>query len=72
MVKLGYFWNGHFPPIEFQDFVRWGADNGYQAIDVPLYQEDAAEVCGRYGLQPSSTTGQAFQPITEDADSRRG
>ena len=37
-VKLGYFHNGHFPPIEFEEFVRWGAANGYQAVDVPLFE----------------------------------
>lgn len=70
-MRLGYFHNGHFPPIEFEEFAKWGAENGFQAIDVPLFQADAAVVCDRYGLMPSSTTGQSFQPITADAGIRR-
>ena len=69
-VKLGYFHNGHFPPIEFEEFVRWGAANGYQAIDVPLFQPDARAICERHGLEPTSTTGMICQPIATDAEAR--
>ncbi len=70
-MKLGYFHNGHFPPIDFEDFVRWGSEHGYHAIDVPLFQPDAARVCGRYDLEPTSTTGAAFQPIARESSARR-
>jgi hypothetical protein len=69
-VKLGYFHNGHFPPIEFEDFVRWGAANGYQVIDVPLFQPNARAICERHGLEPTSTTGMVCQPIATDATER--
>ena len=69
-VKLGYFHNGHFPPIDFEDFVRWGAANGYQVIDVPLFQPDARAICERHGLEPTSTTGMVCQPIATDAAAR--
>ena len=69
-VKLGYFHNGHFPPIDFEEFVRWGAANGYQAIDVPLFQPDARAICESHGLEPTSTTGMACQPIATDAAAR--
>ena len=69
-VKLGYFHNGYFPPIEFEDFVRWGAANGYQAIDVPLFEPNARAICDRHGLEPTSTVGMACQPIAPDPDQR--
>ena len=69
-MKLGYFHNGHFPPIEFEDFVRWGAANGYQVIDVPLFQPNARAICERHGLEPTSTTGMVCQPIASDATER--
>jgi len=69
-VKLGYFHNGHFPPIEFETFVRWGADNGYQAIDVPLFEPNVRAICERHGLEPTSTVGMACQPIATDPELR--
>ena len=65
-VKLGYFHNGYFPPIEFEDFVRWGAANGYQAIDVPLFEPNVRAICDRHGLEPTSTVGMVCQPIATD------
>ena len=69
-VKLGYFHNGHFPPIEFEEFVRWGAANGYQAIDVPLFEPNVRAICDRHGLEPTSTVGMACQPIATDPEQR--
>ena len=69
-MKLGYFHNPHIQPIEFEEFVRWGAANGYQAIDVPLFQPDARAICERHGLEPTSTTGMICQPIATDAATR--
>ena len=69
-VKLGYFHNGHFPPIEFEEFVRWGAANGYQAIDVPLFEPNVRAICDRHGLEPTSTVGMACQPIATDPGQR--
>ena len=70
-MRLGYFWNGFFPPIDFEEFVQWGAQNGYQAIDVPLFQTNASAVCAKHGLEPSSTAGLAFQPIASERDARQ-
>ena len=69
-MQLGYFHNGHFPPIDFEDFVRWGAANGYQVIDVPLFQPNARAICELHGLEPTSTTGMVCQPIATDATER--
>ena len=69
-VKLGYFHNGYFPPIEFEEFVRWGAANGYQAIDVPLFEPNVRAICDRHGLEPTSTVGMVCQPIATDPGQR--
>jgi sugar phosphate isomerase/epimerase len=70
-MKLGYFLNGYFPPIDFEEFVQWGVPNGYRAIDVPLFQADASTICAKHGLEPTSTTGQAFQPIAAEPGVRQ-
>jgi sugar phosphate isomerase/epimerase len=55
--------------LPLEPFIRWGAEHGYQAFDVPPDVDGTRAICDRYGLLVNSTSGLYGNPITaNDAD----
>ena len=56
-MKLGFFATGSTDRLDFAEFARWGAEHGYQAMDVPPDRPGTRAMCERFGLQVSCTSG---------------
>ncbi len=69
-VKLGFFQTGILRQEDFEATARWGAQHGYQAIDVPPDREGTRAICDRHGLQVNSTTGLYGDPVQADDKER--
>ncbi len=65
-MKLGFFPTGKMRELDLEGMIRWGAEHGYQAFDVPPDVDGTRAICDRYGLQVSSTSGLYGNPITAD------
>src|SRR5579859_353039 len=62
-VKLGFFATGSTDKLDFAEFAKWGAENGYQAMDVPPTRPGTKAICERYGLQVVATSGIYGAPL---------
>jgi sugar phosphate isomerase/epimerase len=69
-VKLGFFATGSTDRLDFEGFARWGAEHGYQAMDVPPDRRGTRAMCEQLGLQVSCTSGIYGAPLQAD-DARR-
>jgi len=71
-MKLGFFPTGLLSRLDLEEMIRWGAEHGYQAFDVPPDREGTRALCDRHGLQVNSTSGLYGNPITVDDAQREG
>ncbi|MBI2942437.1 MAG: sugar phosphate isomerase/epimerase [Chloroflexi bacterium] len=65
-MKIGFFATGVMRRLDFDGFVRWGAEHGFGSIDVGPEQADARAICDRHGMPIASTQGFASQPLSTD------
>ena len=65
-MKLGFFATALMRGIDFAEFARFGAEVGYQAMDVPPEMPGTREICDRLGLTVHCTTGLGAAVITKD------
>lgn len=65
-MKLGYFPTGIMGKLDFEEFARWGAEQGFGAMDVPPDRPGTRAICDRYGLRVSCTSGIYGDPLKAD------
>jgi len=65
-VKIGFFATGVMGRLDFEEFVRWGAEAGFGSIDVKPEQANALLICERYHMPIASTYGFAAEPMQSD------
>ena len=65
-MKLGFFATGVLGKIDFEEFARWGAEQGYGAMDVPPDRPGTRAICDRHGLQVNCTSGIYGDPLKAD------
>ncbi len=65
-MKLGFFPTGILQKLDFEEFARWGAEQGFEAMDVPPDRPGTRAICARYGLQVSCTSGIYGDPLKAD------
>lgn len=70
-MKIGYLGTGLLDCLDVTEFAAWGAESGFQALDVRPKCSYAPQVRARYGLATHSTYGPAANPITGDDQKRR-
>jgi len=69
-VKLGFFPTGAMNQIDFGEFARWGAEQGFGAMDVPPDRPGTRAICDRHGLQVNCTSGIYGDPLQADDRAR--
>ncbi len=57
--------------IDFGDLVKWAADNGYGAVDVPPDRLEGAELARKAGLEVASTGGTPPLFVADPAERER-
>ncbi len=65
-MKLGFFAVGSTDKLDFAEFARWGAEHGYQAMDVSPTQPGTRTICDRVGLDVVCTSGIYGAPLQAD------
>ena len=69
-MKIGYFATGVMRQLDFEDFVRWGAEHGFGSIDISPDQDNVRAICDRYHMPIASTYGFAIEPLVADDTER--
>lgn len=69
-MKLGFFPTGILGKVDFEEFARWGAEQGFAAMDVPPDRPGTRAICDRYGLQVNCTSGIYGDPLKTDDHER--
>lgn len=69
-MKLGFFPTGVLQKLDFAEFAQWGAQHGFQAMDVPPDRPGTVEICARHGLEVRCTSGIYGDPLKADERER--